>query len=214
MSLQSERKKDVNTIRFANKMFNTSRLGFLHLDTFEGNAHTHIGAAVNIFLRHQLLDQLLDSVNYPPNEHRVDVPSISVGPTITTSLQGVRSSFSHSLDAYSKAQLLNKLVDWSAPIKKFQDTAGILSDASLISGMSALAVTQYGEILIPPHSSDEATMFHAQLTALSRAAAHTESASAHNVLANLEYAGFASGWYARPDWGELEDVSSIKRVMQ
>jgi hypothetical protein len=80
--------------------------------------------------------------------------------------------------------------------------------------MSALAVTQYGDIFIPPHSDAEATAFHAQISALGRAAAHLDSAGAHNVLANLEYAGFACSWYARPHWGELEDVSSIKRVMR
>jgi hypothetical protein len=80
--------------------------------------------------------------------------------------------------------------------------------------MSSLAVNQYGELFIPPHSSAEATIFHAQITALARAGAHTDAANAHNVLANLEYSGFASSWYAHPHWGELEDVTSIQRVMR
>jgi hypothetical protein len=96
MELKSQSRKDKSTIRFANRMFNTPRLGFLDMDTFDGAAHTHIGVAVNIFLRHQLLDQLLDSVNFPPNANRVDFPSISIGPSMNKTLQSVSHPFSRT----------------------------------------------------------------------------------------------------------------------
>lgn len=87
-------------MRFVSRHFNTPRLGFLQLDTFEGSSHTHIGAAVNLFLRHQLLDQLLDSVNFPLNADRVDFPSVSAGPKVTKTLQGVRFVSFRPIDDY------------------------------------------------------------------------------------------------------------------
>lgn len=93
MSVEAHFSKDPKTVLFMAGMFNTHRAGFLSLDTFDGSSHQYIGAAVNTFLRHQLLDQLLDSVDFPANANRRDFPSIDISPEVSTTLQRVSDSF-------------------------------------------------------------------------------------------------------------------------
>jgi hypothetical protein len=72
------------------RIFSSLRQTFLKPTLFDDKSLTDLGIASHLFLRHQLLDQLLDSLGYPSNEFRVNFAKIPMDQPITKNLQTVR----------------------------------------------------------------------------------------------------------------------------
>jgi len=70
-------------------IFNLKRQNFLNPNTLASVDAKQIGQATNIFLRHQLFDQLLDAVGYPSNPSRVNFGRMNMVKSIPPNLKGV-----------------------------------------------------------------------------------------------------------------------------
>jgi hypothetical protein len=111
-------------------------------------------------------------------------------------------------------QLLDDIVDWSAPINNFKkNLQRNTPELSLLHGMQAMSVVQPNDIILPQNATAETILLRNQLMGLTRAVRHFESAKVHNVYANVEMAACGLTWTCHPSWGEIENITSVNRVM-
>jgi hypothetical protein len=76
-------------LRVLRSMFNMTRADFLDGESLGQFDATQIGQAANIFLRHQLFDQLLNAVGYPTNPSRVNFSRLNIIKSLPAHVQAV-----------------------------------------------------------------------------------------------------------------------------
>lgn len=119
-----------------------------------------------------------------------------------------------ALTIHLSIQIVNDLQDWSKPISNFQDMYNrSVSDASLVASMSSMSVAPNTELILPPSSSPDATLFYNQLIGLTRFSNHVNAIDINNVFANLQMVGFTFTCLSRNTWGEIEDLTGLEAVM-
>jgi hypothetical protein len=78
-------------LRVIRSIFNMDRQKFLNPNALQDVDSKQIGQATNIFLRYQLVDQLLDAVDYPSNPARVNFGRMDMTKSLPGHLRAVSS---------------------------------------------------------------------------------------------------------------------------